>query len=140
MKLLYTSDLHGETHLYQELLELSIASSAEIIALGGDLLPSFPPSKRYEEMIPNQKMFVDEFLLPFLKKIFQTTSVRQIFLIPGNWDLGYFCLFREPIEGIIDLSQKIHRLRNGYELIGYPYVPPTPFRPKDYEKTDDPDA
>ena len=140
MKLLYTSDLHGETHLYQELLELSIASSAEIIALGGDLLPSFPPSKRYEEMIPNQKMFVDEFLLPFLKKIFQSTSVRQIFLIPGNWDLGYLCLFREPIEGIIDLSQKIHRLRNGYELIGYPYVPPTPFRPKDYEKTDDPEA
>ena len=140
MKLLYTSDLHGETHLYQELLELSIASSAEIIALGGDLLPSFAPSKRYEDMIPNQKMFVDEFLLPFLKKIFQTTSVRQIFLIPGNWDLGYPYLFREPIEGIIDLSQKIYRLRNGYELIGYPYVPPTPFRPKDYEKTDDPEA
>ena len=140
MKLLYTSDLHGETHLYQELLELSIASSAEIIALGGDLLPSFPPSKQYEDMIPNQKMFVDEFLLLFLKKIFQTTPVRQIFLIPGNWDLGYPYLFREPIEGIIDLSQKIYRLRNGYELIGYPYVPPTPFRPKDYEKMDDPEA
>ena len=62
-------------------------------------------------MIPNQKMFVDEFLLPFLKKIFQTTSVRQIFLIPGNWDLGYPYLFREPIEGIIDLSQKIYRLQ-----------------------------
>ena len=140
MKLLYTSDLHGETHLYQELLEQSIVSSAEIIALGGDLLPSFPPSKRHEEMIPNQKMFIDEFLLPFLKKIFQTTSVRQILLIPGNWDLGYLCLFREPIEGIIDLSQKIYRLRNGYELIGYAYVPPTPFRPKDYEKMDDPEA
>jgi len=140
MKLFYTSDLHGETHLYQELLEQSITSSAEIIAIGGDLLPSFPPSRRYEDMIPNQKMFVDEFFLPFLKKIFQTTSVRQIFLIPGNWDLGYPCLFREPMEGIIDLSQKIYRLRNGYELIGYAYVPPTPFRPKDYEKMDDPEA
>jgi Icc-related predicted phosphoesterase len=140
MKFLYTSDLHGETRLYQELLELSISSSAEIIALGGDLLPSFPPSKRYEEMIPNQKMFVDEFLLPFLKKMLQTTPVRQIFLIPGNWDLGYLYLFREPIEGIVDLSQRLYRLRNGYELIGYPYVPPTPFRPKDYEKMDDPEA
>jgi Icc-related predicted phosphoesterase len=140
MKVLYTSDLHGEISLYQDLSALANSSSAEIIALGGDLLPSFPPSKRYEDMIPNQKMFVDEFLLPFLKKIFQTTSVRQIFLIPGNWDLGYPYLFREPIEGIIDLSQKIYRLRNGYELIGYPYVPPTPFRPKDYEKTDDPEA
>jgi len=140
MKLLYTSDLHGETHLYNELLELSIASSAEVIALGGDLLPSFPPSKRYEDMIPNQKNFVDQFLLPFFRKILETISVRQIFLIPGNWDLGYPHLFREPIEGIIDLSQKIYRLKNGYELIGYSFVPPTPFRPKDYEKMDDPEA
>jgi len=140
MKLLYTSDLHGETHLYQELLELSIASSAEIIALGGDLLPSFPPSKRYEDMIPNQRIFMDEFLLPFLKKILETTSVRQIFLIPGNWDAGYPYLFTELFEGIIDLSQKNYRLENDYELIGYPFVPPTPFRPKDYEKMDNPEA
>jgi Icc-related predicted phosphoesterase len=91
-------------------------------------------------MIPNQKNFVDQFLLPFFKKILETTSARQIFLIPGNWDVGYPCLFREPIEGIIDLSQKNYRLKNGYELIGYPFVPPTPFRPKDYEKMDDPEA
>jgi Icc-related predicted phosphoesterase len=140
MKVLYTSDLHGEISLYQDLSALANSSSAEIIALGGDLLPSFPPSKRYEDMIPNQKNFVDQFLLPFFRKISETISVRQIFLIPGNWDLGYPYLFREPIEGIIDLSQKIYRLKNGYELIGYPFVPPTPFRPKDYEKMDDPEA
>src|SRR4030043_655705 len=140
MKLLYTSDLHGETQLYNELLELSIASSAKIIALGGDLLPSFPPSKRYEDMIPNQNIFVDQFLIPFFKKILETTSVRKIFLIPGNWDIGYPYLFRKLVEGIIDLSQKNYRLKNGYDLIGYPFVPPTPFRPKDYEKMDDPEA
>lgn len=140
MKCVYTSDLHGETHLYQELLELSIASLPEILALGGDLLPSFPPSKRYEDMIPNQKLFIVRFLLPFFKKIIETTSIKQIFLIPGNWDLGYPYLFREPIEGVIDLSEKNCRLKNGYELIGYPFVPPTPFRPKDYEKMDDLEA
>ena len=140
MKLLYTSDLHGEISLYQELLELSIASSAEIIALGGDLLPSFPPSKQYEDMIPNQKLFVDQFLAPFSKKILETTSVRQIFLVPGNWDIGYPYLFKDPTEGVVDLSQRIYRLNNGYALIGYPFVPPTPFRPKDYEKMDDPEA
>ena len=140
MKLLYTSDLHGETHLYQELLELSIASSAEIIALGGDLLPSFPPSKQYEDMIPNQKLFVYQFLIPFFKKILETTAVQQIFLIPGNWDIGYPYLFKDSTEGIVDLNQRICRLKNGYDLIGYPFVPPTPFRPKDYEKMDDPEA
>jgi Icc-related predicted phosphoesterase len=140
MKVLYTSDLHGEISLYQDLSELSATSSAEIIAVGGDLLPSFPPSKRYEDMIPNQRIFIDEFLLPFFKKILVTTSVKQIFLIPGNWDLGYPFLFRELSEGIIDLGQKNYRLKNGYELIGYPFVPPTPFRPKDYEKMDDTEA
>jgi len=140
MEVLYTSDLHGEISLYQDLSTLANSSSAEIIALGGDLLPSFPPSKQYEDMIPNQRIFIDGFLLPFLKKILVTTSIRQIFLIPGNWDVGYPYLFRELIEGIIDLSQKNYRLENGYELIGYAFVPPTPFRPKDYEKMDDPEA
>jgi Icc-related predicted phosphoesterase len=140
MKVLYTSDLHGDISLYQDLSAMANSSSAEIIAFGGDLLPSFPPSKRYEDMIPNQRIFIDEFLLPFLKKILVTTSVKQIFLIPGNWDVGYPYLFRGLIEGMIDLSQKNYRLRNGYELIGYPFVPPTPFRPKDYEKMDDPEA
>jgi len=137
MKLLYTSDLHGEIHFYHELLEFATSSSATMIALGGDLLPSFPPTKRYEDMIPHQKTFIDEFLSPFFKRIFQRTPIKQILLIPGNWDLSYPYLFKEPIEGIIDLDRKRHRFENGYELIGYPFIPPTPFRPKDYEKMDD---
>lgn len=140
MKVLYTSDLHGEIHLYQELFALTISSSAEIIALGGDLLPSFPPTKRYEDMIPNQRIFIDQFLSHFLKKIVDTASVKQVFLIPGNWDLGYSYLFKELMEGIIDLNQKSYQINNGYELMGYPFVPPTPFRPKDYEKMDDPES
>jgi Icc-related predicted phosphoesterase len=140
MKVLYTSDLHGEIRLYQELLALTISSSADIIALGGDLLPSFPPSKRYEDMVPNQKTFIDQFFSLFLKRIIDTTTVKQVFLISGNWDLGYPYLFKEPVEGIVDLNQESYRIKNGYELIGYPFVPPTPFRPKDYEKMDDPES
>jgi len=137
MKFLYTSDLHGEIHLYQQLLSLAISSSSEILAIGGDLLPSFAPTKRYEDMVPNQKAFIDQILLPFFKKILGAASVQGIILIAGNWDLGYPFLFRETTEKIIDLNQKSHRLKDGYELIGYPFVPPTPFRPKDFEKMDD---
>ena len=140
MKVLYTSDLHGEIHLYQELLSLTVSPSSEIIIIGGDLFPSFPPTKRYEDMVPNQKIFIDQFLSPFFKRMLETTSVQQIFLMPGNWDLGYPYLFKEPTERIIDLNQRSYRLKNGYELIGYPFVPPTPFRPKDYEKMDDREA
>jgi Icc-related predicted phosphoesterase len=137
MKCLYTSDLHGEIYLYEQLLELAQSSSAETILLGGDLLPSFPPTKRYEDMIPHQKTFIDQFLLPFFKRTMKTTDVKHLFLIPGNWDLAYPYLFEKPVGGVIDINQKIYPLRNGYEIIGYPFVPPTPFRPKDYEKMDD---
>jgi Icc-related predicted phosphoesterase len=37
MKAPYTSDLHGEIHLYQELFSLALSSSAELLAMGGDL-------------------------------------------------------------------------------------------------------
>jgi len=140
MNTLFTSDLHGETRLYHELFDLTRRASAEILILGGDILPSFAPGKRYEDMIPNQKTFMGQFLLPFLQTLIQKTCVRLIFLIPGNWDIGYPYLFRDPVESMVDLSQGVYRLPNGYELIGYPFVPPTPFRPKDYEKRDDRDS
>jgi uncharacterized protein len=140
MKILFTSDLHGEGRFYQELLDLARSSPSEVVALGGDLLPSFPPTKRYEDMIPHQKTFIRQFLIPFFKQIIETTSCHRIVLIPGNWDLGYPFIFDEPVAGVIDLSGKGYKLDNGYQLIGYPFVPPTPFRPKDYEKMDDPEA
>ena len=140
MKVLYTSDLHGEISLYQELLSLAMSTSSEIIVMGGDLLPSFPPTRRYEDMVPNQKIFVDQFLSSFFQKLLDTTSIQQIFLISGNWDLSYSYLFRKRIENIIDLNQRSYLLKNGYELIGYPFIPPTPFRPKNYEKMDDREA
>ncbi len=140
MKFLYTSDLHGETILYEELYSLTLAFSIEIIGLGGDLLPSFPPTKQHQDMIPYQQTFIGQFLLPFFTRILNQTPVKKIFLIPGNWDLGYFYLLKNPIENVIHLDQAIYRLEDGYELIGYSIVPPTPFRPKTYEKRDDREA
>lgn len=140
MKTLYASDLHGETHLYHELSELTISSSAEIVVLGGDLLPSVRQIEQCHDMIPRQKNFIEQFLRPFFKKLIETTTIKQIFLIPGNWDLGYSHLFEKPPEGVTNLSQKKYSLRDGHELIGYPYVPPTPFWPKDYEKMDNQEA
>ena len=89
MKVLYTSDLHGEIHLYQDLLSLAVSSLSEMMVIGGDLLPSFPPTRRYEDMVPNQKTFINQFLSPFFKRMLEATSIQQIFLIPGNWDLDY---------------------------------------------------
>ena len=140
MKILYASDLHGDLRLYQELCVLAGSSSADVIVLGGDILPSFAPTKRYEDMIPYQKVFVEQSLRPLFSRITETTAIRKILTIPGNWDAGYPFLFEEPLEAVVDLTQKVYSLENGFELIGYPFIPPTPFRPKDYEKMDDPES
>ena len=140
MKVLYSSDFHGETRLYWELLELAMSISANIVILGGDLLPSFLPANRYEHMLLNQESFIDQFLVPFSKTMLETAGVEKILVIAGNWDVAYPYLFSVPRESLIDLNQKKYQFENGYEMIGYPFVPPTPFRPKDFEKMDDPDA
>jgi Icc-related predicted phosphoesterase len=139
MKILFTSDLHGEIPLYHQALEIASGSSATILILGGDLLPALKMSRRYEDMIQEQQSFIAAFLLPFFKRCLKT-DVRQILLIPGNWDPAYPEIFVEPVEGLIDLDRKSLQLENGHEIIGYPFVPPTPFRPKDYEKMDDLEA
>jgi Icc-related predicted phosphoesterase len=139
-RILHAADLHGNNLLYQQLLALARDSVADMIVLGGDLLPTVHSAGRYDEMVLNQESFIRSFLLPFFKECLNTTAVKHILLIAGNWDLAYPTLFNEQIKGVIDLNQKLYPLDNGYELIGYPFVPPTPFWPKDYEKMDDPEA
>ena len=139
MKILFTSDLHGEISLYHQTLETARVSASTILILGGDLLPALKKSGHYEDMIREQRSFIATFLLPFFKRCLER-DLRLILLIPGNWDPAYPEIFVEPIEGIIDLDRKSFRLENGFEFIGYPFVPPTPFRPKEYEKMDDNEA
>lgn len=139
MKILFTSDLHGEEDLYRQIPDAAREAGAEFLVLGGDLLPSLRNTRRYEEMVAEQRSFIEAFLLPFFRKALET-RFRRIFLIPGNWDPAYPEIFAAPPEGLVDLDRKRFRLESGIEFIGYPFVPPTPFRPKDYEKMDDPDA
>jgi uncharacterized protein len=139
MKILFTSDLHGEETLYRQILDIGREAGAEGLILGGDLLPTLRQVRRYEEMVGEQKAFIDAFLLPFFRKGLET-QFRRILIVPGNWDPAYPEIFAAPPEGLVDLDRKRFRLESDYEFIGYPFVPPTPFRPKDYEKMDDPDS
>ena len=139
MKILFTSDLHGEEVLYRQIPEIAREAGAEVLILGGDLLPTLQKVRRYEEMVAEQKAFIEAFLLPFFREGLER-QFQRILLIPGNWDPAYAEIFTAPPEGLVDLDRKKFRIEGGYEFIGYPFVPPTPFRPKDYEKMDDPDA
>jgi Icc-related predicted phosphoesterase len=136
MNVLFTSDLHGQIPLFEQLLGWVRTSCVEHVVLGGDFLPALLQPGGYEEMIPRQRSFIRGFLIEFFKKCLEST-VRRIYLIPGNWDTAYPFVFDEPVEGVVNLDRKMDFLAEGIPIIGYPFVPPTPFRPKDYEKMDD---
>jgi Icc-related predicted phosphoesterase len=139
MRILFAADLHGVVPLYRQLFILAKGTGVEIMALGGDLLPALRQKGDYQEMISRQEGFIEEFLRPFLKQCRGKTPAEQVLLIPGNWDMAFPRLLERLPEGVIDLTQRKYRA-GGYEFIGYPFVPPTPFRPKDYEKMDDAEA
>ena len=40
MKILFTSDLHGQTGLYEQMFAQSISNYTDVIIMGGDILPT----------------------------------------------------------------------------------------------------
>ncbi len=135
MNVLYTSDLHGEIDLYNETYERAREASAAIIALGGDLLSRLRAPQAYGEMVAEQISLGRERLVPLFKKWLEGGPVQHVLLIPGNWDLAYPVLFEKSVDGLINLDRRKITL-GGYEWIGYPFVVPSPLRPKEYEKID----
>ncbi len=96
MKEIYTSDQHRQTHLYQKPLNLPKPRSAQFVVLGGDLLPSSPDTKRFEDVIPHQQVFIDRFMIPYFIDMFEITEVEKIFLISGKMKKRSSGKFREP--------------------------------------------
>jgi len=134
MKTLYTADLHGSLQLYRELEEIVISEKVGLVLIGGDLLPRFGHDNL---SLINQKIFIEEKIYPFL--LTMKKCATEVGIIPGNND------WQESINTMKELAREnlIHLLHlspleiNTKLIIrGYPYIPPTPFAPKDFEKCD----
>lgn len=135
MNFFYTSDLHGDKNFYRELITICRENKVEILVLGGDLLPRKGHSNR---SISEQKNFIHDFLGEILKKIKQNLKVK-IFAILGNNDWAAVLDDIKELEkaGLIHiLHQTYFEIENNLFITGYPFVPPTKFSPKDFEKRD----
>ncbi len=127
-KVLYTSDIHGNEVQYQKLIEYAKSISADTIIIGGDIAPkSFP----MDVFIKGQREFLKNRLPELL-----SPSNSKIFLIMGNDDAA---VNLDVLERN-DLYQVIHgkriKLTEEFDIVGYSYVPITPFYIKDWEKFD----
>ncbi|WP_320043220.1 metallophosphoesterase [uncultured Desulfobacter sp.] len=126
MKVLYTTDLHGNEGFYQSLLNLIKTNTVDIIINGGDMLPKIEP------IFSHQK----EFLTFLEKEYFPKIEDHKIHFLCqlGNDDLK---IFDEKFDSICNKFRYIHnvaqkRIEVGdFEFIGFNLVTDYPFGLKD---------
>ena len=113
--------------------------SPAAVFMGGDLLPS-GMMKLTVSFKSIHEDFINDFLaVEFgrLKKI-MGKKYPEIFLILGNDDPRFeeSSILSVSTTGIWNYIHNRKIIWNGYSIYGYSFIPPTPFRLKDWEKFD----
>ena len=135
---LFVTDLHGRTRLYEKFFNEIAERRPSAVFIGGDLLPSPMLALTYEGDLIDD--FVDRYLADQMEKLRRKLKDEYpaIFVILGNDDGRSEEPLMKEVEGK-GLWRYAHgrRLRLGsYDVYGYSFVPPTPFRLKDWERYD----
>lgn len=126
---LFVSDLHGHRDRYQKLMETISREIPAAVFLGGDLLPAGAGDD-----------FIHQFLQPGFTALHQRmgSEFPRIFVILGNDDPR---ILESNIRkaGAGGNWEYIHDRCvewDSWRVFGYAFVPPTPFRLKDWERYD----
>ncbi len=132
MKSVFVSDLHGNETKYRKLVQYITENKTELVFIGGDVLPNY--------MVTDPLEFITEFLKPLFADLKNKLNDKYpaIFLITGNDDPAVCNESFRDLEnnGLLHfVNEKIIKAGE-IEITGYPFVPPTPFLLKDFEKYD----
>jgi len=153
----FASDLHGHVDRYRALLETAARERPAAILLGGDLLPSGlaaltggtpvqppRPIPTGETPVPQPPPVGDDFISDVVAPGFAALrdhlghDYPQVYLILGNDDGRADEATLLDVEGS-GLWTYLHDRRadcHGVPVVGYSFVPPTPFLLKDWERYD----
>jgi len=134
----FVSDLHGNVSRYELLFREILLKKPSFVFIGGDLLPHIHRSVWQKGKYIDD--FVNDFLVPGFSKLRKQLGCNypEIFLILGNDDHR----IEEPKFRESEKKELWRYLNNSgfkfgpYMIYGYPFVPPTPFLLKDWEKYD----
>jgi Icc-related predicted phosphoesterase len=135
MNCLFASDLHGRRKRYKTLFDCIHQQRPDLVFLGGDLLPPFGNLTGHSY----ESFFVD-FLYSEMQQLRELlgNEYPRIFYIFGNDDPGAAeePAFELETQGLWTYLHNRWFDSDGYSICGYAYVPPTPFRLKDWERYD----
>jgi Icc-related predicted phosphoesterase len=137
----YATDLHGNRELYALLLSFALADSCKALIIGGDITPKgtydWAPGEPIPGVLP-QEVFLQDYLIPTLKAFHQEAAI-DLYIMMGNDDrrINLPLLETEEAAGTLRLlHERVYRLAQ-YNIVGYPFIPPSPFFLKDWEKYED---
>ena len=124
MQIVALSDLHGIRSRFEKARRL-VDKGIEALLLGGDIAQNGSPDFQQANV---RACF--EILLSGKKD-------TRIFVIPGNDDWKVVEETLREMPEVAVPTDRAYPLDDSFFIIGYPYVPITPFLFKDYEKWDD---
>lgn len=136
-KLIYTADLHGNEEFYKRLLRKAEEEKVDAIVIGGDLCGR--EGNTIKEKIENQKQFLEKFMIPLFKNFKKENKNIEFYIIMGNDDfrINLEVLQKAEKDKITNsIHKKSVKLSKNFNIAGYSFVNPTPFRLKDWEKLD----
>jgi len=134
----FVTDLHGDRRKYARLLEEIVAREPDLVLLGGDICPSGFGAAADRSGWEGD--FLEDFLAPRLEDLRAGLGGRYpaIVAIQGNDDPAAMEQSLSELEdaGLWTLAN-MRRVEVGrFSIHGYPYVVPSPFMLKDWERYD----
>jgi Icc-related predicted phosphoesterase len=130
----FTSDLHGQGALYEQLIAMVAAHRPRAVLIGGDLAPHGGGP----EGIAHQRVFLEGFLVEFARRFQEAAPASELLLLMGNddWAANHDCLDRHHGALWHVLHERVVPV-DGVPVAGLSWVPITPFGLKDWERWDD---
>ena len=119
----FATDIHGSRALMERLVEICIEMDAHALILGGDLLP---PTR--DPAFKEQVDFLTDVVGPALNDF-----KGRIFTIFGNNDWACVASKYEDLVPRMQVIESRHVELEGLDIVGFSYVPLTPFRRKDWD-------
>lgn len=132
----FTSDLHGQTDFYEQVLAQAAAGRPRAVVIGGDLCPHAAGDAGPRR----QRLFLEGILVEFARRLREVVPGAELLLLMGNddWSANYPLL--EQHDGALWrlLHDRVVSV-DGVEVAGLSWVPITPFTMKDWERWEDGD-
>ena len=130
----FTSDLHGQGRLYEELVALTAARLPRVVIIGGDLGPHAGGA----DGVGHQRVFLEGALVEFARRLREASAQTELMLMMGNddWAANLDCLERHHGELWTLLHDRTTTI-DSTPVAGLSWVPITPFGIKDWERWED---